>query len=537
MSVPYKNLVLTSATGVLILAISSCGSKETSEHKDEAPCVTSSPSPDGGYTYCTGTAVEASFNLVGGGGQEYVVAPFVLGDHTEVKGAAGVNYDFELTATSASLAKMKSLRPTSGLTGMAFESSESLMLDRKNQAKVFLNRFDPTNASSSALSGFNGPFRQMLGFENLNAAKTLIDNTSCPTTTPSVTGSTLTIASSKLGNGFCVAYADDPTADTKANIEGAVQSVLSSYKDTIYKDPMTSNTKDGYAFNPLIVFVNSLVVGGVTIDGAFALGLTTSQKRPVLHVSAGITKELLYATIAHEMQHAIVDYYKRRGANLIEETISVDEGIAHLMEDAFGYGEANYNSYVKNFLAGFVDGSPVLVDSDAANAAAARGGANSFVYYLAHRAGGFTVTNGKPFSGLGMDAIVSLVKQTNKNGPAALTAAFGKDNLVHRFGDFVGTVYSDNRSFSFAPEAFASRSYDGITNLLGETGKTFGLRFSNFRGGPTIAANGLGDATGGFSIRPFETFPVLVKPTGLTSQVTLKLPQQPNVGISVVRVK
>jgi hypothetical protein len=517
----------------LVCFFVSCGG-EKSETAAVHVCPTTPSTNTGGLVFCPGTAQTATVDLAGGSGQQYVVAAYTLGDHSSVPGAGEQSFEFGVSATNASLSRIKNL-PVGELTKDGEDKRVSDTLSR-----LIVNRYDSSKSfedqESWIKTALDSNPRMKKLFTEPRMTKSLERFpliSGCPTTVPNAAGSsTITLASSTDKTSYCVGYQTDPTNETKANIEASIAAILSTYKDNIYKDAMTANNKDGYAFNPIIVFVSSL-----DYDGAFSPSATTVAKRPIMHVKASISKVKIHATIVHEMQHAIVDYYKTRGTTTIAETVAVDEGVAHLMEDVFGYGEDNFASYVLSFLGSFIDGSAILANDSGANAAAARGGANALMYFLAHRAGGFTVANGKPFTGPGMDAIVSMVKQTSLNGPAAVASAFGQSNLTERVGQMIGALFTDNREFSFEPAAFTLATYESITDALGATGKIFGLRFNNFRNFQTVESNSLSDASGGISVKYYESFPVLMTPTSSTATVTLTLPGLANTGVTVVRVK
>jgi hypothetical protein len=496
-----------------------------------------------------GSGASTQLELSGDSGQQYVVAPFSLGDHGSVVGAGAASLSFTLSAPGASLQKIKrsdrieddlNESETLRLITNRFEPAKGLAQEPwiwNALEKIDANRFtkntnfvghESLKEHYETLARNYRPRNSRSSFANLT--------TNCPATAPAATNpsSTVSLTTTHDGTYFCVGYNSDPTGDTKANVQASVKAVIDSYRNTIYQDQMTTNVKDGYSFNPLIVIVSSL-----PYDGAFSPAATTVAKRPILYIKDSLSKATLHATIAHEMQHAIVDYYKTRGTTTISETVGVDEGIAHLMEDAFGYGEGNFNSYTLSFLRSFVDGSAILANNDGANAAAARGGAYSLVYFMAMKAGGFTVTNGKPFTGGGMNAVVSLVKQTSKTGPSALAAAFGQTDLTLRVGELIGALFNDNRNFSFSPAEFSVDTYSSITDTLGTTGLTFGTRFNNFKTFTTATTNTLESAASGFTAKNYESYPVLITPeSSKKTTVTVGFPTgSANSGVTVVRVK
>ena len=527
----------------------------------------------GGYVMCLGAATTSTITLAGGSGQQYVIAPYTLGDINTVKGASNTTISgSKMTATSASLQELRTNIPA--LTEPADVANAEAMrmvvnhfdraqgLEQSPWIWSTLKRLDLEEATKTNLvSSKNSlmthyralaktPFA--VKSEEPNVPLTLGN---CPTSIPKVdnAATTFTANTSYDGTSFCVVYASSPV-ESKTNIQASITTILSTYK-TLYNDQFTANTAGGYSFNPVIVIVDPTDAtmwpkgnASYKFTGAFSLDATVAAKRPIIYlmddmtsVQTGIATDkairLVHATIAHEMQHAIMDYYRNRGTTVNKETVAVDEGIAHMFEDAFGYGADNFTSYVQTFLSGVPDGKPALDVSDNFNSAASRGGENAFMYFLAQRAGGFTVTSNRPFSGNGMTFIVNLVKQTAANGPAALQAAFGSQNLAEQLGQFFGAVYSDNMSFSFAPTNFVVAQYDNIADLQGNTNKTFGIRFNNFRGFTSASKDTLADAAN-FDLKNYGTFPVLVTPSAATATVTLALAASAtNNGVAVIRVK
>jgi hypothetical protein len=82
----------------------------------------------------------------------------------------------------------------------------------------------------------------------------------------------------------------------------------------------------------------------------------------------------------------------------------------------------------------------------------------------------------------------------------------------------------------------------GVTNLLGEPNKTFGMRFNKYKD----IADHMGDYTKAAApevtikaVSHYHTKPVLyeVKTPGETLNVTISRPEIPNAAVSVVRIK
>lgn len=531
----------------------------------------------GGYVLCLGDTKTASITLAGGSGQQYVIAPYTLGDVNTVTGASNTTISgSKIAATSAALqeihandvlpASLSDVSEGEAMRMVVNQFDRTQGLDQPAWLWSTLKRLDLAEGAKSNLVAtekqslakhFRGLAKTPFASAPTDALEFPLTTATCPTAIPKVdnAATTFTATSSYDGTSFCVVYASTPISDTKTNIQNSLAAILTAYKGTIYSDQFTTNTLDGYSFNPVIVIVDPTDASmwpkgnsSYKFTGAFSLDATTVAKRPIIYlmddmsaVQSGIdaTKatRLVHATMAHEMQHAIMDYYRNRGATIKKETVAVDEGIAHMFEDAFGYGADNYTSYVQTFLSGVPDGKPALDVGDTFNSAASRGGENSFMYFLAERAGGFTVTSNRPFSGGGMTFIVNLVKQTAAIGPAALQTTFGSQNLAEQLGQFFGAVFSDNKSLSFAPATFGVAQYDNVADLQSATNKTFGIRFNNFRGFTSAGTNNLTDAAN-FDLKHYGTFPVLVTPSAATATVSLTLAASAtNNGVAVIRVK
>lgn len=580
-----KQKKLLGAMSIAIAStVSSCSKNEDSS-TTAATCASTQPNntdgtanTSGGYVLCLGDTKTASITLAGGSNQQYVIAPYTLGDVNTVTGASNTTISgSKITATSASLQEIHasdlastSLTEVSDGDAMRMvvnQFDRRLGLDQPAWLWSTLNRLDlaesaKTHLVSAKKRSLSAHFHGLAKTQSFDEATTEALDVpltlgNCPTSIPKVdnAASTFTATTSYDGTSFCVVYASDPTSETKNNIQTSISTILTAYKGTIYNDQFTTNTLNGYSFNPVVVIVDPTDAAmwpkgsaSYKFTGAFSLDATTAAKRPIIYlmddmsaVQSGIdaTKatRLVHATMAHEMQHAIMDYYRNRGTTIKKETVAVDEGIAHMFEDAFGYGADNFASYVQTFLSGVPDGKPALDVGDTFNSAASRGGENSFMYFLAQRAGGFTVTSNRPFSGGGMTFIVNLVKQTAAIGPAALQTTFGSQNLAEQVGQFFGAVFSDNKSLSFAPTTFGVAQYDNVADLQGATNKTFGIRFNNFRDFTSAGTNSLTDAAN-FDLKHYGTFPVLVTPSAATATVSLTLAASAtNNGVAVIRVK
>lgn len=562
----------TAAMVSVIATFAACSSNKSDSSSSAATCPSAATGTAGGYVLCLGSATTATFSLDGGSSQQYVVAPYSLGDLATVTGGGDTKLSgFKVAATSASLNQLRAdhaaLSEAENADGEAMrmvvnQFDRRLGLNQPEWLWSTLRQFDladraKANLTSHRKSNMLNKYQDMAktGFDDADPALPLTTLAGCPTSIPKVDNSatTFTASTSYDGTSFCVVYASDPISETKTNIQNSISTILTAYKSSIYNDQFTANTANGYSFNPVIVIVDptssTMWPQGASYKfaGAFSKDATTAAKRPIIYLMDDLTSvgvsvskvtATVHATLAHEMQHAIMDYYRTRGTATNSETVAIDEGIAHTFEDAFGYGANNFSDYVSAFLSSVPDGAPAMVTGSGYNANKARGGANSFMYFLAQRAGGFTVTSNRPFSGGGMTFLVNLVKQTSATGPTALQSTFGSQNLTEQVGQFFGAIFTDNKSLSFAPTIFTSAQYDNVADLQGNTNKTFGIRFNNFNSFTSAGTNSLADGSKGLDAANYGSVPVLVTPSAATSTVTVTFPASTsNNGVAVVRVK
>jgi hypothetical protein len=188
-----------------------------------------------------------------------------------------------------------------------------------------------------------------------------------------------------------------------------------------------------------------------------------------------------HGTLAHELQHAIIDYYRlHRSQGGVPETPAVDEGLAHYMEDLFGYGEENFKDFAKAYLDVWSETNPpVLHASDSGKIE--RGGAWLLWYYLISQKGGVTFTDGTVSGGDGLELVRSVVQNASQRGPAGLAAKFGKD-WVETVAGFFGAVVVDGSSIPAKPPIFVVQDPQPVVDLTGNTTKKYGMHFNNFGG-------------------------------------------------------
>jgi len=299
------------------------------------------------------------------------------------------------------------------------------------------------------------------------------------------------------GEDYCIVYLNDPVSEpSKDNIKRSIERILSTYKKVVYKSEFET-TSSGYVFKPIIVILDfkdksmwpqELIY---QVDGVFTPIPSKNAKKPMLFFhsnlntmnarEASLAKSLFHSTMAHEIQHAVMDYFRVRKTEGVQENASIDEGLAHFMEDLFGFGEENFGGYVKTFLDIWQESLiPPLHQSESSSVY--RGGAQALWYYLVSQKGGVSFTDGVASGGEGLKFIADVVTNVKGKGPKGLADKFG-GNWTVTMGEFFVSLAVDNTAIPIPSEKFRVKDPQPIKDLLGNS-KKFGMRFNNFGGLP-----------------------------------------------------
>lgn len=434
----------------------------------------------------------------------------------------------------------------------------------------------PGTANSESLINRNSHHVLPTSSELAHRGAALTKGGTCPTdkvVIPGKTaGSTLTddIPPNAVvsGTDYCIVYLSTPvTESSKAAIEDSIKTLLSTYKTTIYKDQFAA--VDAFTFKPVYVIVDIAdkdlwpQVDALNLAGAFLPSTAKVQKMPAIYMPSdykkvrsfasssddAFLKRQFHAVLAHETQHAIMDYFKRVVPKVPDdedagELITIDEGLAHYMEDVFGYGDDAFDLWGKTFLqTAFVTPAlPGALDySTHVSAEVARAAAHSFMYYLASQKGGVTYEGGKVTGGGGLDYVAAVVKETAANGAKNLAAKFG-GAWADTLGDYFGALAIDNVTLAGSTDAVftAGVPITTVTDLQGTANRTYGMRFNNYKDLTTHAddyakaetttkVDGLGF---------YMTSPVLYKLADVKDTLTLTPSAEiPNTAATVVRIK
>ena len=471
---------------------------------------------------------------------QYVVMPFVLGDTATIDGASATTFSISKTAAAAT-GSSYALTGREGfdalyMTDLAAEHDKRLLLNRFDSKKGFdqgagfwqtakrLDAFYQMKSGKSSLQFFAGDgvgpteavYRAAAEHGLAKAAVKSFKMTaaSCPADgddfeVPAANGKTgdgetrgfpIPAGGSEDATDFCLVYIDDPTtAGGKDAVKATVKAVLDRFKTIIYKDPMPPI--GDYTFKPIVVVIDFAdgekwpQLEAYQIAGAFIKDIgNINYKQPVLFMAAtdkdgdaATATKIWHGTVAHEMQHAVMDYYKGHKANLGGETAAIDEGLAHVIEDLFGYGKENFGGFAKSFLGVWANkdagGFPILTAGEVN--ATSRGAAQAFWYYLMSQKGGVTISGGTAVSGGGLDFIAAAVK-SGKRGVANLSEAYGgtwTDAVAGFYGALVldGTKVGEGITVDSKHKVQDTQT---ITDLNGNADKQFGMHFNGFEGLP-----------------------------------------------------
>lgn len=606
-------------------ALAACG---------RAPTTASGPTCVGlcvgdGVTLATDTGGSLAIDFAKYGTGDFILLPFSLGNYNTVDGGNTESFLFTLNGaqaksnTSTSSTKKNTLR----FTDADLQSAEHLnVID--HQQRTILNRYDrhaarqeegfwslvagleaegnvplglaqtfgsqfPTNDSPKPIahmlaSGITAPKAL-----SQSQSKNLTAGSGCPSlfyVPRGATGGSCSASSDQSyslasvdsydGGDFCIAYTSalPAYAPSQSDIKTAVASIISSYKNTIYKDSLADVTN--FSFKPLIVITDfsdgskwpSLTDGCGSsnrvyqVSGAFLRSQSSTLSRPVLYMASDIkkvkpdgstdrsslsdstAKALFYSALSHEMQHAIMYYYKVKKNGGSIDTAAIDEGLAHLMEDVFGYGDENFDSYAKAFLTLLPDGiEPFLLgkalDSELNTRNQARGAAQTLLYYLMSQRGGVSFTNGKISGGDGLDFIRTLVTSTS-TGTANLRTVFGED-WVTTVGNYLGALALYGTDVTDVVGKYTAQSPVTMTDLGGVTTKSFGMKYNGYKGLPDRLSGASSYAKSsnsdlkdpGTEVSYYQTLPILHTVTDSTYQAVFSFAQADHSAVTLVRIK
>ncbi len=233
---------------------------------------------------------------------------------------------------------------------------------------------------------------------------------------------------------------------------------------------------DGFKPIPWIVLMNASATPSLaTTLGAFVRDPSAANKHPVIIINTSQINQTTsridtLGTIAHEIYHGISYYYKIVVNKKTLETVAIDEGIAHVMEDIFGNSAKVETGWTSSFIGAAIDSTyPVLNNWVAGfSQPQARGGAHSFMYYLTDMFGGLSAATASATtaSGNGINLLRDLIKSPSI-GPANIEAVTGF-KIPQLMGDFAATVVLDKSSVKAASERWTLKTPFSLTSISGE---------------------------------------------------------------------
>jgi len=544
LSSPKFSVVMRAGVvAAMIIGAGACGRDKKS--KDEVPATESnecsySAAGQGCVVKSTGDTVTMDFSSAVVG-QQYIVAPFVLGNVNKIAGSLRPhNFTFNVrTAGGTALQLRRNSADVEGGDKDGWQSKFAMDHDKRSLA----NRFDPSkgidqgewfwqlarhldgerpearNLVGSDRPSVEGFYRQLAKNPQKNKLKRVLDlvDSGCPTATlkvPKADGAnTLSVPVSDSyadpSDKFCVAYVSNPvTVSDKEAIKAAIAKILRVYSGPIYNDSFAS--KGAYKFRPVFAFVDVSdedvwdQSAALNLAGAFISYTSVAAGYPVIYIASDFTKVgsfgessqtsvlrgQFYSVIAHEVQHAILHYYRLNQAGTAlsnAEPVSIDEGLAHFMEDLFGYAADGFKFWAVPFLQGYTDATnPFLVGSndygDGVSAPLARSASHTLLYYLSSQKGGVTFdANGEPSGGGGLTFVKNVVKSATAIGPANLAANFSGDWWV-TMGNYLGALAVDHVDLgaTVAKKYTVQEPSNVVTNLTSTAAQSYGMRFNNY---------------------------------------------------------
>lgn len=504
------------AASFVVSLAAGCGLLEDEKDKEEEEKVYCLGDLGCGHVFkAEGSTVSIDLAEVSG---TYVVSPFVTGDFKTVSGGvSGQNVVLEQTLASASDEEESpsfsgpnprlNMRGTSINVSQPGKSKPRRSYSEKELSKMrglfvttMYNRFSredfykedfqnllsayesvmPKNFlnSSPSLRDFFEKEANKVSFSSVPSLDLLDD---CALSSIPVTGAEFDVVKvPATGDGFCIYKEDDGEELGVEVYDEIVPKIIDTYK-ILYGD--TFPEASGFSFQPIVLLVNFSDEGGLLYDTLKdAIGIFDSQasldlKRPLLimpsNAISGRSSQNVIGTIAHELHHAIVYYYKVAKHGLNNEVLGLDEGLSHFFQDVFGDGTYNFTEYVTPYLSVWSDlVSTVIAGNQTTDAIETRGAAAAFIHYLANKNGNFEAKPGY-ISGKGVQYIVDYVKSKNTSTEGLDTYLGGK--LFTTFGEFgvslvvAGSdIESSDKRFSFG-KTVAGTDFLGGKSVFGYT--------------------------------------------------------------------
>ena len=524
-----KSVIKVAALAALMITVS-CGEDDNKSDGDEKCDVPVDAASSGFVTKFSGDSATVAFPDATDG-TEYLVMPYALGKVTDVRGDDGsTTVNFTVSAAKGTVVGIQPIESDGfaikGFTGAsannamspyALQHAKRSIINRFNSRKVggqgedfwqLVRRVDAADRVAAGVNSSQESFEAILRRTELAALsesrpmkKFSLLGTECPSgelTVPYLLENDtlgtrgLDIESATIidGDEFCIVIVDQPTATTADEIKTIAASLIKTYKTTVYAN--TFEAKTGMTFKPVIAVIdfNNAAKWPAALKnlyGVFAAEPSEADEKPILYMpvtiagetDAAVIKKTWYATLAHEMQHANMNYFRQYAATAkVNEIPALDEGLAHYFEDFFGFGSIGFADFVGKHLDQWYNEYPFIIDGEPGDTPSGRGAAQNLWYYLASQKGGITFTDGKPSGGGGLEFIRSAVTDSTVNGPNGLSKAFAGD-WTETVGNFFGALALDGGTTCGLASRFKTQGVsDAIKDLTGGA-STYGYRFNS----------------------------------------------------------
>jgi hypothetical protein len=545
----------------------------------------------GWVTPATGASAEIDFKDAEAGA-EFIVMPFATGDTATVEGATAETFDVTLEAVKAAGSGLKfamARQNELALTDAAYDW-QALDADRRHLANRFrrelgeaqtpgfwetarrIDRALTKGQNNLVADAGPGPvesgYRRALAVQRAAPARlTKTTAVTCPSAGDEVTVPTATLEPNDVAvkdgsdeTDFCYVVVSDPVTESDAAaIKATVKEVLRRFKSASFYNDSFAPAGD-VTFKPMIVIVDfsdenvwpsAEAQSGLQGAGFYLGQLVGDTGAPMLYMAADFSKvaggptagdatskPIWHGTIAHEMQHAAIDYYRGRQGKK-PETGALDESIAHFFEDLFGYGSERF-SFPTEFLSLFASGiQPFMHAADSAKAE--RGAGQALLYYLGSKKGGFEKdADGHITGGGGLQYIIDVVKNSTQAGTVNLAAKFGGE-WVETMGNYLGALVLDGTAIEGVEQKYKVQDpIDGVKDLQGTATKKFGMHYNGFGGladrlaeYEAVAASPKIEGISFYQTKPIK---VTLGAAGEKLKVTWSA-EQKGAAVSVVRIK
>jgi hypothetical protein len=599
---------------LLTAALGACGGDEKKDEKKDEPSGPCELGDIGCGSIVASKDDKISISLEkSASGDKYVVMPYSVGKVATVDGAGTEKNIFTVPvgkqalrspdkkafgawpeSQSTQINDVRRTRSYAGKLAHLIYGRWNPKFGRDGQAPGFWNlvrAYDQVQADLAAENGLNAlGQKQTLEeqfLQEINHSDRLIEKdqsaallaSTCPAVDDDLLlpgGDNTEVKEVVAGADYCIVYQDEPKAETdKTAIEATVKATLATYKKVIYGDEFAS-AENGFTFKPVFVIIDpansdyGMPEAFLGFLGVFTAKETDETKMPMLYLASDLSKiqglandakgkASFHATITHELQHAISFYYRAMKAKTESarnlETVFLDEGLAHTMEDVFGYGSEEFADYAGNFLQGFPNGlypffagsklpEDMYTGDNAEQFNTYRGGAQAFLYYLASQKGGIEFTDGKVSGGDGLKFYAALTT-SGKVGATNLQDSFAHASWTwtETVGHFLCALILDNSSVPKVEKMHqTAEPFKEATDLQETKNKTFGMRFNNFGAIKDSTAEGASNPyvpyeNATLEVLHYHTLPGLITVSDSKKPVEIATPDDEGTAAAVVRIK